>query len=128
MKKIENYKKSLKLIFNTIPEHIFSFFVIWHGAKHSPLVLGVWMTEGRILGLQRKLVILGHDFSKFKRFHENPAPECETTSYKLQFDGVVALRLWNFLQKLFHRSFYMRSKMTKNENFRKFNKIIKTHF
>ena len=36
----------------------FVSFLILHGAKHSPLLLGVWLTEGRILEVQRKFMQL----------------------------------------------------------------------
>ena len=41
-----------------IPEQVFLFLIILHGAKHSPLMLGVWVTEGRILEVQRKIMVL----------------------------------------------------------------------
>ena len=52
--KIENFINLSELHFGSTPEQDFSFFIIENGAKHSPLVLGVWVTEGRILALQRK--------------------------------------------------------------------------
>ena len=52
--KFEIFIKSLKNDFSNIPEQEFLFSSILNGAKHSPLFLGVWVTEGRILELQRK--------------------------------------------------------------------------
>jgi len=81
----------------------------WFGAKHSPLSLGVWVTQGRILEVQCKYVQLSFVrlcSQKILHFHDNPAPEPETTRNKLQNGGVLASRLWNFTQELFHKSFF----------------------
>ena len=55
-----------------------------NGAKHSPLLLGVWVTEGRIFELQRKFV--QHSSVRLcsreiLHFNSNPALETLTSRY-----------------------------------------------
>ena len=102
IQKFENFRKSSEINFEVIPEQVFLFLIILHGAKHSPLLLGVWVTEGRILEVQRKFMGLSFVTQISQKLRITMCIWCknsETTRYRLHFDGIVASRLWNFSQE-----------------------------